>query len=60
MASGTSEPSQPTADENDDEGTTKQGGLGTDGTIPNDPHGVAAGHSATASNFNPEEDEQSD
>ncbi|KQR88612.1 hypothetical protein ASG45_00425 [Microbacterium sp. Leaf436] len=65
MASGTSDPSQPAADENlhdapDDEGTPKPGGLGADGTIPNDPDGVAAGHSATASHFNPEEDEQSD
>ena len=43
----------------DSEGEPKPGGLGTDGTIPNDPDGVAAGHSDTASHFNPEEDEES-
>lgn len=41
-------------------GTTKPGGLGGDGTIPAHPDGVAAGHSDTASNFNPEEDEEAD
>jgi hypothetical protein len=44
---------------NDAEGESKPGGLGADGTIPNDPDGVAAGHSDTASHFNPEEDEES-
>ena len=41
----------------DDDATTKPGGLGEDGTIPPDPDGAAAGHSDEASNFNPEEDE---
>ena len=40
----------------DSDGETKPGGLGSDGTIPNDPDGVAAGHSDTASHFNAEED----
>ncbi|MCC4248123.1 MULTISPECIES: hypothetical protein [Microbacterium] len=67
MASGT-DPSQAAADENsyegadvevspsDTDGAPKPGGLGTDGTIPDSPNGVAAGRSDTASNFNPEED----
>ena len=58
MASET-DPSQAGADENSYEGTdgdAKPGGLGTDGTIPDAPGGVAAGHSDTASNFNAEED----
>lgn len=50
-------PTEGTGD--DSEGEPKPGGLGTDGTIPNDPDGVAAGHSDTASHFNPEEDEES-
>lgn len=45
------------ASENDSEGSTKPGGLGKDGTIPNDFGGVAAGHTGEASNFEPEEDE---
>ena len=36
----------------------KPGGLGQDGTIPPDPNGVAAGHTGTASTFEPEEDEK--
>jgi hypothetical protein len=40
------------------EATEKPGGLGQDGTIPPDPDGVAAGHTGTASTFEPEEDEQ--
>ncbi len=40
----------------DSDGEPKPGGLGADGTIPNHPDGVAAGHSDTASHFNPEED----
>ncbi len=40
------------------EGTRKPGGLGDDGTIPNDDDGLAIGHSDTESNFNQEEDEQ--
>lgn len=44
--------------DNDGEGTPKPGGLGVDGTIPNDPNGVAAGHTGVASSFEPEEDEQ--
>jgi len=73
MASETSDPSQAAADENSSEGAdvevsptadsasgdAKPGGLGTDGTIPRDPNGVAAGHSDTASHFNAEEDEES-
>ena len=42
----------------DDEGTPKPGGLGRDGTIPDDPDGVAAGHTGEPSTFEPEEDEQ--
>lgn len=45
--------------ETDSEGTREPNGLGQDGTIPNDPDGVAAGHTGTASTFEPEEDEQS-
>ncbi|GAA1992839.1 hypothetical protein [Microbacterium pumilum] len=40
------------------ETTEKPGGLGQDGTIPAHPGGVAAGHTGTASTFEPEEDEQ--
>jgi hypothetical protein len=47
------------APSDDAEGEPKPGGLGTDGTIPRDPDGVAAGHSDTASHFNPEEDGES-
>jgi hypothetical protein len=48
---------QPT--ENDDiEVTQEPGGLGQDGTIPPDPDGIAAGHTGTASTFEPEEDEK--
>ena len=43
---------------NDPEGTPKPDGLGQDGTIPDDPDGVAAGHTGTASTFEPEEDEK--
>ena len=39
------------------DGTPKPDGLGQDGTIPNDPDGLAAGHTGEMSNFNPEEDE---
>ena len=45
---------------NDSEGTEKPGGLGTDGTIPNHPGGIAAGYTGTSSNFNPEEDEHAE
>jgi hypothetical protein len=41
-----------------EEATHKAGGLGQEGTIPPDPEGVAAGHTGTASTFEPEEDEQ--
>ncbi|GAA1940757.1 hypothetical protein GCM10009775_35790 [Microbacterium aoyamense] len=44
--------------EHDPEGEEKPGGLGQDGTIPNDPDGVAAGHTGEPSTFEPEEDEQ--
>ena len=41
-----------------DEATQKPGGLGKDGTIPDAPGGVAAGHTGTRSTFEPEEDEK--
>lgn len=40
------------------DGTPKPGGLGEDGTIPDAPDGVAAGHTGEQSTFEPEEDEQ--
>jgi hypothetical protein len=40
----------------DPEGTAKPDGLGDDGTIPNEPEGVAAGFVGDDSHFNPEED----
>lgn len=49
------ESDQPPHDEA--EGTSKPGGLGQDGTIPNEPDGVAAGHTGEISTFEPEEDE---
>ena len=45
---------------NDPEGTPEPGGLGQDGTIPDEPEGVAAGHTGEPSTFEPEEDEQVD
>ncbi|SOC88065.1 hypothetical protein SAMN05660766_1757 [Curtobacterium sp. 314Chir4.1] len=45
-----------TTPENDSEGTPKPDGLGEDGTIPNEPDGLAAGHVGDDSHFNPEED----
>jgi len=48
------------APHNDPEGTPKPGGLGQDGTIPDDPDGVAAGHTGEMSTFEPEEDEAVD
>jgi hypothetical protein len=39
------------------EGTPKPDGLGDDGTVPNEPEGLAAGFVGDASHFNPEEDE---
>jgi hypothetical protein len=51
----------PTAEpSNDSEGTPKPDGLGENGTIPNDPNGIAAGHTGTASSFEPEEDEHAE
>lgn len=44
----------------DPEGQEKPGGLGQDGTIPDHPDGVAAGHTGEPSTFEPEEDEQAD
>lgn len=44
--------------EHNNEGEEKPGGLGADGTIPNNPGGVAAGHTGVPSTFEPEEDEQ--
>ncbi|HAQ59262.1 MAG TPA: hypothetical protein DCR63_01985 [Microbacterium sp.] len=46
------------SDEDRDEATAKPGGLGTDGTIPDEPGGVAAGLTGTRSTFEPEEDEE--
>lgn len=46
--------------ENDPAGTPKPGGLGTEGTIPDEPGGVAAGHTGELSTFEPEEDEAVD
>ncbi|TQK20550.1 hypothetical protein FBY40_3087 [Microbacterium sp. SLBN-154] len=43
----------------DSDGDEKPGGLGQDGTIPDEPDGVAAGHTGEPSSFEPEEDEQS-
>lgn len=73
MSTPTNDDSQLSADEDsyegadvevstdiDDDASSKPNGLGTDGTIPNDPNGVAAGHTGTASNFNPEEDEHAE
>lgn len=49
-------------DRNPDQPTTgddsRSGGLGPDGTIPDDPDGVAAGFTGEPSTFEPEEDEQ--
>ncbi len=42
----------------DSDATEENGGLGKDGTIPPEPDGLAAGHTGTPSNFEPEEDEQ--
>lgn len=42
----------------DEDSTTKPDGLGTDGTIPANPDGVAAGVTDEPSTFEPEEDEQ--
>ncbi|WIB15725.1 MULTISPECIES: hypothetical protein [unclassified Curtobacterium] len=41
----------------DPEGTPKADGLGDDGTVPNEPEGLAAGFVGDASHFNPEEDD---
>lgn len=43
--------------DNDEDGTPKPGGLGQDGTIPDHPGGIAAGHTGEVSTFEPEEDE---
>lgn len=48
------------SDAENDEATQKAGGLGKDGTIPDDPNGIAAGHTGTSSTFEPEEDEAAD
>ena len=44
-------------DARDAEGTPKPDGVGDDGTIPDEPDGVAAGHTGELSTFEPEEDE---
>ena len=43
-----------------DDGTRKPGGLGDEGTIPNDPDGLGAPTPDEESTFEPEEDEQAD
>ncbi|WP_306232407.1 hypothetical protein [Agrococcus beijingensis] len=43
-----------------DDGTKKPGGLGDDGTIPNEPDGLGATTTDEESTFEPEEDEQAD
>ncbi|CDJ99667.1 conserved hypothetical protein [Microbacterium sp. C448] len=48
------------SDAENDEATQKPGGLGKDGTIPDAPGGVGAGHTGTRSTFEPEEDEKAD
>ncbi|WP_186329562.1 hypothetical protein [Agrococcus jejuensis] len=45
-------------DARDEDGTQKPDGVGEDGTIPNEPDGVAAGHTGEQSTFEPEEDAQ--
>ncbi len=40
------------------DGEEKSDGLGQDGTIPDEPDGVAAGHTGEPSSFEPEEDER--
>lgn len=45
---------------NHSEGEAIPHGLGADGTIPDSPNGVAAGHTGEPSTFEPEEDEQAD
>lgn len=54
---GGADAAQQTGAADDGDGTAKPGGLGQDGTIPNHPDGVAAGHTGKPSNFEPEEDE---
>ncbi|MGW9627442.1 hypothetical protein [Microbacterium sp. NPDC055521] len=49
-----------TAEEDARDDARTSGGLGDDGTIPDDPEGIAAGHTGTASTFEPEEDELAD
>lgn len=44
----------------DEQGTKEPGGLGPDGTIPNDPDGLGATTTDEASTFEPEEDEGAD
>ncbi len=41
----------------DDDAHVEADGLGQDGTIPNEPDGLAAGHTGEPSTFEPEEDE---
>lgn len=48
------------SDADHEEATKKPGGLGKDGTIPDTPGGVAAGHTGTSSTFEPEEDEKAE
>lgn len=49
---------QNASDEESEPATTKPEGLGSDGTIPPNPNGIAAGHTGKKSNFEPEEDEE--
>lgn len=48
----------PDEHESDAAATREPGGLGTDGTIPDDPDGVAAGYTGEPTTFEPEEDQQ--
>lgn len=51
-----SDPQPDSTDSNPEKGVP----LGEDGTIPNSDKGVAVGHTDEASNFNAEEDEDSE
>ncbi|TQM34408.1 hypothetical protein [Microbacterium kyungheense] len=50
----------PARNASQDSGEPKSDGLGQDGTIPDEPDGVAAGYTGEPSTFEPEEDGQAD
>lgn len=56
--SGSSESKADATSADTADGEEKSDGLGQDGTIPDEPDGVAAGHTGEPSSFEPEEDEQ--